>query len=74
MMEKKINMHIKQMSESDGKFIGREYKSKKPCPKCNRESIVYRLWESNCGGYEDVKYYCKEIDCECFWWTEGPDA
>lgn len=40
--------------------------------KCGSNNILYRRWESTCGGFEDICYTCK--DCGKLWWVEGPDA
>jgi hypothetical protein len=47
--------------------------SPSPCPKCGVVGrITYRLWESDCGGFEDTLYRCEA--CGKDWWIEGPDA
>ena len=42
------------------------------CRECGSNEIVYREWESSCGGYDDVRYHCN--DCGRDWWLEGADA
>lgn len=42
------------------------------CRKCKANSLKYRIWESSCGGYEDVNYWC--TSCDHSWWIDGPDA
>ena len=42
------------------------------CRKCSSSYIVYRDWESSCGGYEDTHYKC--VDCGFDWWVEGIDS
>ena len=65
-------MHTQPMSEGDGVF-------QKPqtivtyCSKCKKEQqIVFKVWDSNCGSYEDEKFTCSV--CGYSWWVEGPDA
>ena len=43
-----------------------------PCPKCNTHEVKYYIWESSCGGYEDVKYNC--TNCHYTWWVDGIDS
>ena len=72
-------MHSKPMAESEGEFrdamkpaIGRDGKPW-PCRKCGVAGhVVYRIWESSCGGYEDIKYCCSS--CGKTWWVEGSDS
>lgn len=55
--------------EGDWKPTG----SEAPCRKCGAVGhIDYRMWESSCGGYEDVHYRCTA--CGQDWWVEGADA
>ena len=42
------------------------------CPQCGGKSIEYRVWESSCGGYDDLNYRC--VDCGKEWWVESSDA
>lgn len=65
-------MHTKQMSESDGKFDN-EKSYIGICPSCEKEAkIIYKVWESSCGGYEDTKYRCSK--CNYSWWVDGIDS
>jgi transposase-like protein len=64
-------MHTKTMSDSDGSFSGWE-KTKRNCPRCEKQEVFYRVWESDCGGFEDEKYKCKA--CGYYWWVDGPDS
>lgn len=70
-------MHIKPMAESDGKFKTyddgkQEHQSMFDCPKCRKSKMRYKVWESNCGGYEDVKLRCPA--CKYTYWVDGPDS
>lgn len=65
-------MHTKSMSELDGTFSKEPDYTGVHCRKCPSEKVVGRVWESNCGGYEDIKFECP--DCKHYWWVEGPDA
>lgn len=69
-------MHTKPMSESEGAFsLG--WKPTAPenpefrC-SCGSNQVSYRIWNSDCGGFEDVLYHCRS--CGRTWWVEGPDA
>ncbi len=70
-------MHSQPMAESQGEFQS-EWKptiAENPnyaCRKCGSKDVHYRQWDSDCGGYEDVQYWCK--GCNRKWWVEGPDA
>ena len=70
-------MHTAPMPESDGTFES-DWKPTKPenptftCRACGSDNVWYRVWESSCGGYEDVKYHCRA--CGRVWWVEGADA
>ena len=61
-----------------GEYAGDDWKPTKPenpafkCRKCGSDDVWYRVWESSCGGYEDVHYECRS--CKREWWVEGPDA
>jgi hypothetical protein len=66
-------MHMKPMSESEGTFDSGWRDSPRPCPHCKvTGQRQYRVWESDCGGYEDEKNRC--LACGKIWWIEGPDA
>lgn len=64
-------MHTGSVSESDGRFDDWKW-SDQLCRKCGCERVRFRVWESNCGGYEDLKYRCD--GCGETWWVDGPDA
>ena len=59
------------MTDSDGKFEPAK-KTDRPCRECGKRSVTYKAWESNCGGYRDFKFKCK--DCGHTWWIEGADS
>lgn len=40
--------------------------------RCGSDEVLYRVWESDDGAYEDVKYRCGT--CGRTWWVEGSDA
>jgi phage FluMu protein Com len=62
------------MSDSDGSFSKVEHWCKVACPKCKQQNVIYRIWESHCGGYEDYKYECKTEGCGHTWWVDGIDS
>ncbi len=63
-------MHTGPMKDSEGEF--QDYKpSKTPCRKCGG-AVRYRVWESSCGGYEDLHYECTA--CPYNWWVDGIDS
>jgi hypothetical protein len=64
-------MHTKPMRIADGK-LSAWTKSAEPCSECGQIAVRYRVWESSCGGYEDVQHRCD--GCGRSWWVEGPDA
>lgn len=64
-------MHTAPMKDSEGDF-GPVVDSKCPCPTCGYMTLRYRVWESHCGGYTDLKYEC--TSCGAVRWVEGPDA
>lgn len=62
--------HTRRMDDSEGEFA--EWKpSDDPCRKCGGH-VVYRVWESHDGGYEDYQYHCE--DCDRTWWVDGIDS
>jgi DNA-directed RNA polymerase subunit M/transcription elongation factor TFIIS len=63
-------MHTGPMPDSAGTF-GEWKDSKEPCPKCGEHSVKYRIWESSCGGYEDLNFQCT---CGHRWWVDGIDS
>ena len=70
-------MHDKPMAESEGTFRAdwKPTRAENPdfkCRECGSDDVHYRIWESSCGGYEDVKYRCR--GCGRTWWVEGADA
>jgi DNA-directed RNA polymerase subunit M/transcription elongation factor TFIIS len=65
-------MHTGPMSESEGRFVDEAEKSERPCEKCGASEVYGVTWESNCGGYLDVKFECKA--CGHVYWIDGPDA
>ena len=68
-------MHTAPMADSEGVFTGWKrvpVDTGFKCRLCGSNHILFRVWESNCGGYEDIKYHCK--GCDRSWWVEGPDA
>ena len=64
-------MHTKPMQESEGEFGGWQQVSGN-CPRCGKQKIRVRTWESFCGGYEDDKFDCQA--CGHRWWVDGSDA
>lgn len=75
-------MHSQPMSESQGEFqddwkhaVVKDAEGNDvgwPCRKCDGRNVYYKEWESSCGGYEDMKYECR--DCKRTWWVEGADS
>lgn len=65
-------MHTKPMKESDGTFT-KPREATRSCPKCGGK-VTYKVWDSSCGGYTDVKYTCQNPECKHYWWVEGPDS
>lgn len=63
-------MHSEPMPETAGEFTGWQ-KSDTPCQECNGE-VLYQIWESSCGGFEDEKYRCTQ--CKRSWWVDGGDS
>ncbi len=65
-------MHTQPMPESAGTF-GPVAAQLHDCPHCKAlKCVKLRLWESNCGGWEDERYEC--TTCGKVWWNEGADA
>lgn len=64
-------MHSASMPDSAGTFEN-WLVSGTPCRKCKGTKVRYRVWESSCGGYEDLNYQCES--CGHSWWVDGPDA
>ena len=63
--------HTRQLAEHEGKFNAPQ-PSDRSCPKCGEKKVTVRIWDSDCGGYEDEKYECGA--CSHYWWVDGPDA
>ncbi len=61
-------------AEHEGTFQDKGKPDDRPCPKCGQMTVVYQIWESSCGGYEDVKYTCTNKACNCVWWVDGIDS
>lgn len=65
-------MHTAPMTESAGD-LNEPLKTECPCRKCEAVgTVTYQIWESHCGGYEDLKFDCAA--CGATWWVDGPDA
>ena len=64
-------MHTKPMEDNEGTF-SEPNSCKSKCPKCGKDEVEFKVWESSCGGYEDYKYRCNS--CGHRWWVEGADA
>ncbi len=68
-------MHTKPMEDSEGRY-GKEKPTCEENPDfkclCGSNNVWYRTWESSCGGYDDMKYTCR--DCNRVWWVESADA
>ena len=64
-------MHTGPMKESEGVFRHPQATNCQ-CRKCKGGPVVYEIWDSSCGGYEDYKYTCKE--CNYTWWVDGIDS
>jgi hypothetical protein len=63
-------MHTAPMPDSAGDF--KDWKESPTKHHSCGGAVLYRTWESSCGGYEDVQYHCEK--CGKRWWVEGPDA
>lgn len=63
---------VKVYSDYEGDFSEDKSCPNVECPKCKKKSIVYSIWDSHCGGYEDTKYKC--TNCKHYWWVDGPDS
>lgn len=64
-------MHNQPMAEHDGK-TGAPEASGDVCVKCNSTNVISQMWESSCGGYDDVKLTCKS--CGHVRWIDGIDS
>jgi hypothetical protein len=65
-------MHTREMKDSEGTFGGWTLSAGAICQKCGAARMMYRYWESHCGGYVDLQYRCTQ--CGKVHWVEGPDA
>ncbi len=61
------------MSEDDGNFSKIEV-NLYDCLKCKQKTVICKVWESSCGGYEDYKYTCQDSNCKYYWWIDGIDS
>lgn len=66
-------MHSGPMSDSAGKFRP-GCNEMHDCRKCKAKTARCELWESSCGGFEDVKYTCIAVGCGHVWWVDGIDS
>lgn len=41
------------------------------CLKCNKQSVVYQIWEALKGVIQDYKFTC--LKCGDTWWSVGPE-
>lgn len=64
--------HTRQMADSEGAFGAYRPAEAAMCHKCKSNDVEFRLWESSCGGYEDLNYHCKSCDAQ--WWVDGIDS
>lgn len=64
--------HINSIPETAGDFKDWVKCDDRPCHKCESKEVMYRIWESSCGSYEDEKYKC--LKCGHTWWIEGSDS
>jgi DNA-directed RNA polymerase subunit M/transcription elongation factor TFIIS len=64
-------MHTGPMPDSAGTFEGWK-EARRHCPKCAKATVRYRVWESSCGGYEDLNFACTA--CGHSWWVDGCDS
>ena len=64
-------MHTQPMPESAGTLRERK-PTICPCRKCAKKEVTFQIWDSSCGGYEDVKLTCGA--CGYVWWVDGPDS
>jgi uncharacterized protein with PIN domain len=69
--KKEKTMHSKPMAEHEG-VLKEPAKELDECPKCKKKAVKTRIWESNCGGFEDEKHECQA--CGHVFWVEGIDS
>jgi hypothetical protein len=55
-----------------GNFVGERFHSSERCVHCKCRTLYFQHWESDCGGYNDVRYECKT--CGDVYWVEGSDS
>ena len=60
------------MRDSDGTFAAPEDVPDVACRGCDAPTVIVRLWESRCGGYEDHQFTCRT--CGHVWWVDGIDS
>lgn len=65
-------MHTGPISESQGD-LGAVTQSGCKCPRCG-SPLIYRIWESRDGAYEDTKYSCTNAACGHVYWVDGIDS
>lgn len=63
-------MHTGPMPDSAGDFDN--WKPSERTCKCGQKTVRYRVWESSCGGYEDLNFNCTA--CNHSWWVDGCDS
>jgi hypothetical protein len=63
----------RQFSDDEGDFSG-YYLAKRPCRFCGSGNVLYRIWESHDGAYEDYRYECQQPNCGKRWWVDGIDS
>jgi hypothetical protein len=64
-------MQTTPMPDSAGDFSDWKL-SDYPCRKCGVKAVRVRVWESHCGGYEDINCHC--TNCGRDWWVDGCDS
>lgn len=66
-------MHTGPTPEAAGEFVATDVELY-DCYGCNQRTAKAELWESSCGGYEDVKYTCTDPKCGKVRWVDGCDS
>lgn len=65
--------HMGPMPESSGQLSEAKVREELPCRRCKETGCVaMQIWESSCGGYEDLKFTC--LACGKVWWVDGIDS
>ena len=65
--------HLGPIPESKGRLGEAKAREELPCRRCAEIGVVYmQVWESSCGGYEDLKFSC--LACDHVWWIDGIDS